>query len=219
MPVGEALSAARLTARQQTEARGLLWASYMHYGNPTFQLPLGTTEERRAPAADSHQVGYGVVETAPSEAIALHMPSQEMWAAMEQEQVLTPGEPAQDATRNALPGIADAEAPWPISHDMASHAGFSWSMPGGKQCARRIAHRRSLIAACVCGLGLSLCLVMLRQWGWLEAWELGVYDWCLRLQTHLAAPDPRLLLIGITEHDIRQQAQWPLSDATVAQLL
>src|SRR5262245_28310496 len=31
--------------------------------------------------------------------------------------------------------------------------------------------------------------------------------------------DPRLLLIGITEQDIRQQAQWPLSDATVAQLL
>ncbi len=73
--------------------------------------------------------------------------------------------------------------------------------------------------AWVLGLGLSLGVVMLRQWGWLEAWELGVYDWCLRLQTHLAAPDPRLLLIGITEHDIRQQAQWPLSDATVAQLL
>jgi CHASE2 domain-containing sensor protein/CHAT domain-containing protein len=218
-PVGEALSAARHIARQETGARGLLWASYMHYGNPTFQLPLGTTDERRASAADGHQVGHVVVESTPSEAIDLHRPSQEMWAAMEQEQVLMSGEPVQDATRNALPVIEDAEAPWPISHDMLSHAGFSGSMPGGKRGAMRLVRSRSLVVAWVFGLGFALCLVLLRQWGWLEAWELGVYDWCLRLQTHLASPDPRLLLIGITEQDIRQQAQWPLSDATVAQLL
>jgi hypothetical protein len=138
VPVGEALSAARLMARQETRARGLLWASYMHYGNPTFQLPLGATEERRAPTADSHQVGHGAVDRAPSDAIALHMPTQEMWAAMEQEQVLTSGESAQDATRNALPAIADAEASWLISHEMVSHAGFSWSMPGGKQRTMRM---------------------------------------------------------------------------------
>jgi CHASE2 domain-containing sensor protein/CHAT domain-containing protein len=219
VPVGEALSAARRTACQGTGTRGLLWASYMHYGNPTFQLPLGTPDEHRAPVADGQQVGHGVVASAPSEAIDLHVPSKEMRVALEQEQVLTPGEPGQDATQNALPAIADAEAPWLISHEMPSHVGFSGSMPGGMQGAMRVARSRPLIMAWVFGLGLSLCLVLLRQWGWLEAWELGVYDRCLRLQTHLVSPDPRLLLIGITEQDIRQQAQWPLSDATVAQLL
>lgn len=37
--VGEALARARYAARQRPES-GLLWASYMHYGNPLYRLPL-----------------------------------------------------------------------------------------------------------------------------------------------------------------------------------
>ena len=40
--LGVALAAARHQARQTSDSSGLLWASYMHYGNPTFRLPLIT---------------------------------------------------------------------------------------------------------------------------------------------------------------------------------
>ena len=37
--IGDALSTARYGARQNASKRDLLWASYIHYGNPTFHLP------------------------------------------------------------------------------------------------------------------------------------------------------------------------------------
>jgi predicted negative regulator of RcsB-dependent stress response len=43
--VGNALAKARQQAYQETATSGLLWASYMHYGNPTFQLPLNAEPE------------------------------------------------------------------------------------------------------------------------------------------------------------------------------
>jgi tetratricopeptide (TPR) repeat protein len=38
--IGNALAAARQHAYLEADVSGLLWASYMHYGNPTFCLPL-----------------------------------------------------------------------------------------------------------------------------------------------------------------------------------
>jgi DNA-binding response OmpR family regulator len=38
--LGEALAVARRNARQMADRSGLLWASYLHYGNPTFRLPI-----------------------------------------------------------------------------------------------------------------------------------------------------------------------------------
>jgi tetratricopeptide (TPR) repeat protein len=43
--IGVALAAARRKAYQEAERSGLLWASDMHYGNPTFQLPIATVSE------------------------------------------------------------------------------------------------------------------------------------------------------------------------------
>jgi DNA-binding response OmpR family regulator len=48
--LGEALAVARHAARQQADSRALLWASYLHYGNPTFRLPLATMQEVAPPA-------------------------------------------------------------------------------------------------------------------------------------------------------------------------
>ena len=52
---------------------------------------------------------------------------------------------------------------------------------------------------------------------WLQSMELGIYDRMLRLR-HREPTDPRLLLVTITEEDIKRE-KWPLSDQTVNQLL
>jgi CHASE2 domain-containing sensor protein len=59
----------------------------------------------------------------------------------------------------------------------------------------------------------------LRSTGALESLELAAYDWCLRLQPEPPGEDPRIVLIQITERDIRVQQRWPLTDRTLAQAL
>lgn len=56
--VGNALAKARQRAYQEAATSGLLWASYMHYGNPAFHLPFSAEKEAssstsfRAPAPE-----------------------------------------------------------------------------------------------------------------------------------------------------------------------
>ncbi|MEE6159936.1 CHASE2 domain-containing serine/threonine-protein kinase [Cylindrospermopsis raciborskii DSH] len=52
---------------------------------------------------------------------------------------------------------------------------------------------------------------------WLQSMELGIYDRMLRLR-HREPIDRRLLLVTITEEDIKRE-KWPLSDQTVNQLM
>ncbi len=54
--------------------------------------------------------------------------------------------------------------------------------------------------------------------GGLQPLELVVYDYMVRLRPELE-PDPRLLVIGITEEDIRAFNRWPLSDEVIARVL
>jgi CHASE2 domain-containing sensor protein len=61
-------------------------------------------------------------------------------------------------------------------------------------------------------------LLGMRQLSLFEAWELGVFDQSVRSRPALK-PDPRLLVVTITEADIQAQKQWPLSDAAMHQLL
>jgi diguanylate cyclase (GGDEF)-like protein len=56
------------------------------------------------------------------------------------------------------------------------------------------------------------------QLGGLQLLELAAYDQMVRLQPDVG-PDPRLLVVAITEADIQSQNRWPLSDQTLAQLL
>jgi CheY-like chemotaxis protein len=51
--LGEALAAARHQARQEADSRALLWASYVHYGNPTYQLPIAAAQEAAPPGQDA----------------------------------------------------------------------------------------------------------------------------------------------------------------------
>ncbi|MEX0269458.1 CHASE2 domain-containing protein [Leptolyngbyaceae cyanobacterium UHCC 1019] len=57
-----------------------------------------------------------------------------------------------------------------------------------------------------------------RNLGWLQPMEIAAYDWKIRNRPE-PAPDPRLLVVGITEADIQAQKRFPLSDETIAATL
>ena len=67
-------------------------------------------------------------------------------------------------------------------------------------------------------LGITLAIIGVRQLGGFESLELGLFDSQVR---HHAGESglPEVVVVGITEADIRYYNQWPLSDNTVAELL
>jgi CHASE2 domain-containing sensor protein len=74
------------------------------------------------------------------------------------------------------------------------------------------------IAIGVTSLGVTALLVGVRLVGWLQPLELATYDSLVRLRPD-ASPDPRILVVAVTEADIQAQKRFPLSDLTVATLL
>src|SRR5262245_19670440 len=75
------------------------------------------------------------------------------------------------------------------------------------------------VAAALISVLVWLTVMGLRSTGALESLELAAYDWCLGLQPEPPEVDPRIVLIQITEPDIRVQQRWPLTDKTLAQVL
>jgi CHASE2 domain-containing sensor protein/tRNA A-37 threonylcarbamoyl transferase component Bud32 len=69
----------------------------------------------------------------------------------------------------------------------------------------------------VTSLGVTALLWGVGELKWLQSWELKAYDQMLRSRA-VEPPDPRLLLVTVTQEDIATY-QWPLTDATVNQLL
>ncbi|WP_458652006.1 EAL domain-containing protein [Sivoneniella epilithica] len=61
-------------------------------------------------------------------------------------------------------------------------------------------------------------IVGIRSVGGLQSSELLAYDQMIRLRPDRPA-DPRLLVVTITETDIRSQKRWPISDAVIAELI
>ncbi|MGL5060576.1 MAG: CHASE2 domain-containing protein [Microcoleus sp.] len=70
----------------------------------------------------------------------------------------------------------------------------------------------------IASVAVTVSLIAVRQAGLLEPIELSAYDWMLRLRPD-EKPDPRLLVIGITESDIQKLQQWPISDSKIAEIL
>lgn len=68
------------------------------------------------------------------------------------------------------------------------------------------------------GLLATGLVLGVRQAGGLQSLELLAFDQMIRLRPDGGA-DPRLLVVAITEDDIRSQNRWPISDQVVAQLL
>lgn len=69
----------------------------------------------------------------------------------------------------------------------------------------------------VTSLGVTSVIWGVRELKWLQSWELKAYDQMLRSRP-AEPPDSRILLVTITEEDLARE-KWPLSDATMNQLL
>lgn len=67
-------------------------------------------------------------------------------------------------------------------------------------------------------LVVSGALLGMRHFGWMQPLELVTYDQMVRSRPD-HPPDPRLLIVAITEKDIQTQQRFPLSDQTIATLL
>ncbi|HEY9661599.1 MAG TPA: adenylate/guanylate cyclase domain-containing protein, partial [Allocoleopsis sp.] len=67
-------------------------------------------------------------------------------------------------------------------------------------------------------LGMTGLIGGIEQVGGIEPLELRAYDWMIRLRP-AEQPDPRLLVVTITEADIREQQQSILSDQVIAETL
>lgn len=68
-------------------------------------------------------------------------------------------------------------------------------------------------------IAVIITLLGVRHLGGLEPLELAAYDQFVRLRPLETEPDPRLLVVAITEQDLENQNQWPLSDQVLAQVL
>jgi adenylate cyclase len=79
--------------------------------------------------------------------------------------------------------------------------------------------RAPLVASLLASALVFLGIMGLRSAGSLESLELAAYDWYIRLRPGAAVSDSRIVLIAITERDIRNQGSWPIPDGTLAQVL
>ena len=75
--------------------------------------------------------------------------------------------------------------------------------------------KQSVIAASIIMTGLVLGA---KYNGWLQLLELVSFDHMVRLQPN-DGEDPRLLVVEITDNDIKELNQWPISDGNLAQAL
>ncbi|NEO99519.1 MAG: CHASE2 domain-containing protein [Symploca sp. SIO2E9] len=64
----------------------------------------------------------------------------------------------------------------------------------------------------------GLLLLGGRQLNLWESWELSAFDKMIQLRPPLP-PDPRLLVVEVTEADIQSLKQWPMTDAVMNQVL
>ncbi len=65
---------------------------------------------------------------------------------------------------------------------------------------------------------VSSTILTIRQLGGLQSLELLAYDFIVQI-TKKNHTDPRLLIVEITDQDIKNQNQWPISDITFTQLI
>jgi diguanylate cyclase (GGDEF)-like protein len=95
-------------------------------------------------------------------------------------------------------------------------SGDQFSYPKTKNLTASVLSRvpSVLIASVV----MTLAIIGVRQGRGLQVSELAAYDHMVRL-TVSHVPDKRLLIVGITEDDIRKYGRFPLTDRVIAQLL
>ena len=76
------------------------------------------------------------------------------------------------------------------------------------------------MTATVCLGALSFLIVFCLRWpGLLQPMELSAFDWMMRIKAAHPQGHSRIAIIGITEEDIDDLGQWPLTDEQLAELL
>lgn len=65
---------------------------------------------------------------------------------------------------------------------------------------------------------VTVTLLGVRHLGWLQPLELNAFDLMVQLRPD-PGPDPRLLIVEITERDIKAFKKWPLSDGVLAKAI
>lgn len=102
-----------------------------------------------------------------------------------------------------------------VYHKLSSYisSALSFASFGGRKLWQ--VSRQPVILATV---AVTSLLLALRAGKLLEAPELAAYDQLIQ-QRQSEAPDDRLLIVGVTEADIKAQQRWPLSDATINRVL
>ena len=107
--LGVALAAARRRAFETVQRSGLLWASYVHYGNPTFHLPLAPVDTGAAPGDVSSTVDMHTLESTRR---------------IEAEAGVTPQRGMDnDISHGTLPAPAPEAPPRPLALDERRHPG------------------------------------------------------------------------------------------------
>lgn len=84
-----------------------------------------------------------------------------------------------------------------------------------KQLQKRIWEWRGVwtVAPTVAGI-----VIALRFFGWLQPWEWAALDQSFRWRP-LEPTDKRIVIVGISEEDLKKVGQWPITDAVLAKLL
>lgn len=77
---------------------------------------------------------------------------------------------------------------------------------------------KELLAVAYIGVAVSIFLLAVRHMGGLQQLELMAFDRLMQLRPD-PGPDPRLLLVEVTEEDLDRWQEWPLSDRTLARVL
>ena len=79
--------------------------------------------------------------------------------------------------------------------------------------------RSPLSAALLISALAFVFLFVFRMAGCLEQIELAAYDKFISFRLEPSIPEPRIVLIAVSEQDIRNQSRWPLTDGTLAEVL
>ncbi len=80
-------------------------------------------------------------------------------------------------------------------------------------------YRAVPFASLLVGLLVTVAVLLLRGAGVLQPVELTIFDWLIRSQPAGGQPDGRIVLITVSEQDIREEGRYPITDATLAAAL
>jgi len=91
----------------------------------------------------------------------------------------------------------------------------------GDRCWQQLTHSfafADLQPLAITCMAVTVTLLGVRHLGWLQPLELNAFDLMVQLRPD-PGPDPRLLIVEITEQDIKAFKKWPLSDRVLAKAI